>query len=123
MNVLLSIRPEYAERIFAGQKLFEFRRRLPKHQPVTVVVYVTAPVMRIVGEFTVEHVLHDTPERLWNLTHQHAGISFEFFCSYFVGRAKAYALRIGAVKRYDQPIEPYEALENFCPPQFFRYLK
>ena len=44
---LLSIKPEYAEKIFAGIKTYEYRRKIFKDGSVkTVVVYVTSPIKK-----------------------------------------------------------------------------
>lgn len=34
MNVLMSIKPEYAERIFKGEKIYEYRKRRFKRNDV-----------------------------------------------------------------------------------------
>ncbi|MBI6731014.1 ASCH domain-containing protein, partial [Pseudomonas amygdali] len=42
MKVLLSIKPEYAEKILQGEKRFEFRKSVFKNPDVrTVVIYAT----------------------------------------------------------------------------------
>ncbi len=124
MHVLLSIKPEYVDRIFAGEKRFEYRRRLFADRRVTtVVIYATAPVMRIVGEFEIKGIIEDTPLGLWEQTQDHSGITFAFFDQYFAGREKAFAIKVGRVRRYTQPVEPREALQQFCAPQSFRYLR
>jgi predicted transcriptional regulator len=123
MKVLLSIRPEYVERIFDGTKGYEFRRRPYTNTTVkTVVVYATKPIGKIVGEFDVEYILGETPDALWNRTADRSGISRAFFDAYFEGREIAYALKIGAVRPYAEPISPGEVLENFTPPQSYMYL-
>ena len=59
MKVLLSIKPEYAEKIFNGEKRFEYRRVIFKRKGITtVVVYVTAPISRIMGEFQINNILY-----------------------------------------------------------------
>lgn len=123
MRVLLSIRPEYAERIFNGSKSFEFRRRPYADSSVkTVVVYATKPVGMIVGEFDVETILQETPSALWELTETRSGITRDFFDSYFEGRDVAYALKISDARLYDIPIEPRDVLGNFTPPQSYMYV-
>jgi len=122
MNVLLSIKPEYADRIFAGEKLFEFRRVVPKQDVERVFVYASAPVQRIIGEFTVRKVVTTTPEKLWRRTHTHAGIARDAFMRYFDGCAEAHALEVAEARRYEQPIDPRERDEKFRPPQSFVYL-
>lgn len=123
MKVLLSIKPEYVDRIFAGTKRYEFRRRPFTNRTVkTVVVYATKPVGKIVGEFDVETIIGQPPEDLWSETAAFSGISRDFFDSYFDGRRIAYALKIGDVRPYSVPIAPEAVMENFTPPQSYMYV-
>lgn len=123
MKVLLSIKPEYVERIFAGTKRYEFRRRPYGNRSIkTVLVYATRPVAKIVGEFDVDSILGEHPDELWSRTKALSGISRDFFDAYFHGRDVAYALKIGEVRPYIQPISPDTVLENFTPPQSYMYV-
>lgn len=123
MRVLLSIKPEYADRIFDGSKSFEFRRRPYSNTAIkTVVVYATRPVGMIVGEFDVETIIEESPSALWRLTETQSGITRDFFDSYFEGREVAYALKISDARRYHTPIEPRDVLGNFTPPQSYMYV-
>lgn len=123
MKILLSINPEYVEKIFSGIKKYEYRRNIFKNKEVkTVVIYCTAPVKKIVGEFSIEKVIEGTPEELWNLSPMNTGISKEKFDTYFEKREKGYAIKIGKLKIYKNP----KLLEDFSiklPPQSFLYLK
>ncbi|ASW06419.1 ASCH domain-containing protein [Rhizobium sp. 11515TR] len=123
MKVLLSIKPEYAEKIFEGTKRFEFRKSVYRSKDVrTVVVYVTRPVGQIIGEFDVEEILCKSPDDLWALTSDHSGISKDFFDEYFLGRERSFALAVGDVRRYDSPLNPNEVIANFTPPQSYMYV-
>lgn len=123
MKVLLSIKPEFAERIFEGTKRYEFRKVVYANRRVqTVVVYVTRPVGRIIGEFDVEGIVEAAPGCLWAETQPHAGITREFFDAYFEGRDRAFAIRVGAVRRYETPLVPEEVIEDFTPPQSYMYV-
>lgn len=123
MRVLLSIKPEFADRIFSGIKRYEFRKTIYANRTVrSVVVYATRPIRRIVGEFEVDAIHAATPEQLWALTQAHAGITREGFDAYFKGRSRAFAIRIGAVKKYDAPLVPEHVIDNFVAPQSFMYL-
>lgn len=67
-TALFSIRPEYVEKIFNGTKKFEYRKQ-PNRIPISkILIYETAPIMKIVGEAEVEKVLVDTPEVIWEKT-------------------------------------------------------
>jgi predicted transcriptional regulator len=123
MSVLLSIKPKFAEKIFVGEKRFEFRRVMPKRDVERVVVYASSPVCRIVGEFTVRRIMTASPEALWKLTRTHAGINKSYFDSYFQGRSEAHAFEVEEVLRYDEPIDPRRVSRGFRAPQSFVYLK
>lgn len=123
MNVLLSINPTHVDNIFSGVKLFEFRRKIFARTDVrTVVVYCTKPVSKLVGEFDIEEILSATPDVLWDLTQSASGISREFYDLYFEGRNRAYALKIGAIRQYAEPLDPQRVFANFTPPQSYMYV-
>jgi len=119
----LSIRPEYAEKIFVGEKQFEFRKAVPKNPEVTtVVIYATMPVGQVVGEFEVEEILSERPCDLWALTSEFSGISKSFFNEYFRGRKRAYAFKVRDARRYDEPLALSSVLHSGVAPQSFCYL-
>ncbi|HJD91957.1 ASCH domain-containing protein [Bacteroides coprosuis] len=123
MKILLSIKPEFVKEIFTGNKKFEYRKNIFKNANVkTVIIYATMPIGQIVGEFSIEKILQDVPSKLWKDTSSKSGISKTFFDTYFKGREKAYALQIGELIEYENPINPYELNENFMPPQSFKYI-
>lgn len=123
MKVLLSIKPEFVDRILEGTKKFEFRKNSFKRQGITtVVVYSTMPVGKVVGEFDIEDVISESPELLWQKTGQAAGISKEFFDEYYLGREKGTAIKVGNVIIYERPLCLSELGENITPPQSYRYL-
>ncbi|WP_423841859.1 ASCH domain-containing protein [Aeromonas veronii] len=102
MRVLMSIKPEYANAIFSGVKTYEFRRKIFKRKDVsTVVVYVTKPVGKVIGEFTIDTIISDRPSTIWIKTSQEAGISEGYFNSYFSGVDIGYAIKVGALKKYE----------------------
>lgn len=122
MKVLLSIKPEFAERIFDGSKKYEFRRAIFKNSDVkTIVVYASSPIQRVIGEFDIEEILNDVPENLWKKTHEFSGISEEFFWEYFSKREKGYAIKVKKVRRYKKS-KCLRATYKVSPPQSFCYL-
>ena len=104
MKVLLSIKPEFVQEIFTGKKKYEYRKAIFTRSVDKVVVYSTKPVGMIVGEFTVENILNDTPSTLWDQTHKDSGITKDFFDQYFEGRTHGYALKISSPRLYEEPI-------------------
>lgn len=123
MKVLLSIKPEYAEKILLGEKRFEFRKSIFKNRDVkTVLIYATMPVGKVVGEFDFDEVLSDSPSAIWNETKKYSGITRNFFNSYFDGRKTAHAIKVREVRRYDKPLLLQEVIPGGTAPQSYRYV-
>jgi len=123
MKVLLSIKPEYANKIFSGEKKFEFRKRVFKNLEVqTVVVYSTMPVGKIIGEFSIKNIHQDSPSIIWQKTKNFSGIDEIFFNEYYDGRDTAVAIEVHNPILYKEPINPKEKFTNFTAPQSFMYL-
>ena len=118
MIALLSIKPEFAEAIFSGKKKFEYRKNIFKKNVKKIRVYATKPVGKIIGEFLIDEILKDTPQNLWEKTHQDSGVTKEFFMQYFQGKKIGYAIKIKEYTRYDEPKCPDS---KFIAPQSFVY--
>lgn len=57
MNIILSIKPKWAELIYSGQKTIEWRKSFPKAENIDkVLLYETAPVKAITGFFTLQEI-------------------------------------------------------------------
>jgi predicted transcriptional regulator len=124
MKVLLSIKPEYAEKILQGEKKFEFRKSVFKNPDVkTVVIYATMPIGKVIGEFDFDEVLSDAPKEIWSLTSKFSGITKKFFNDYFDGRKLAHAIKVGTVRRYDTPLSLKSFIPSGAAPQSFCYIK
>lgn len=123
MKVLFSIKPQHVEKIFSGEKKYEYRKAIYRRSDVdTIVVYCTMPVGKIVGELKVESIIKDSPSNLWNETKNYSGVNEEFFYDYFKNKDLGYAIKIRSVKLYDTPVDPNEQFKNFFAPQSFRYI-
>jgi predicted transcriptional regulator len=122
MKVLLSIKPQFAVKIFDGTKKFEFRKSIFKNSKInTVVVYASSPMQKVIGEFTFDEIIEENPEVLWEKTKNHSGISKEFFDEYFLNRDKAFAIRVKETNQYKIPMDLIDFDLNFAP-QSFVYL-
>lgn len=122
MKIILSIKPEFAEKIFNGTKKYEFRRTLYKNKQVkAVVVYASAPISKIIGEFEIESVLHKELDSLWNDTSEYSGITQTYYRKYFAGKEYGYAIKVKKTKKYKKQ---YCIKEKFglLPPQSFAYV-
>ena len=104
--VLMSIKPRYAEMIFAGTKTVELRRVCPKVGPGDLVlVYVSSPRMALVGGFEVEGVVTATPTDLCRSHLKLSGLTQDAFLNYFEGATKAYGILIGRVWHFEEATE------------------
>ena len=122
MRVLLSIKPEFAFKIFEGEKGFEFRKVIFKNPNIkTVVVYASSPVQQVIGEFEIDNILTSTPNDIWEITKKHSGISEAFFYKYFADRTIAHAIKIKNTTKYKIPLSIREDF-NVFPPQSYVYL-
>ena len=120
--LLLSIKPEYVEKILQGEKKFEYRKRLAKEDVSYIYVYSTAPSMKVVASVHIEGHLSDSPTALWEKTKAAAGISRAKFRDYFRGCKTAYAYKLGKVEVFESP----KNLSDFgvsVAPQYFVYIK
>lgn len=123
MNVLLSVKPKYAERILEGEKKYEFRRTIFKRNDIEkVYIYSSSPVSKIIAVFEIEKIFKGSPERIWSLCHKCAGISKKDFFAYFKNSDVAFAIEIGEVDSFQEPIDPFNIIEDFKPPQSFYYM-
>ena len=116
-DVLMSIRPHYAEAILSGSKLYELRRRRPSFgEGSRVIVYSSSPDQHLLGTFEAGAIHEANPEKLWRLVRGHAGIDRPAFASYFAGCDVAYAIEV----RSPQRLEPTRL--RFRPPQSYLFL-
>jgi predicted transcriptional regulator len=123
MKVLLSIKPEFAEKIFNGTKRVEYRRMIFKSDKITsIVVYASSPIRKIIGEFEIDEIMTGSPEHLWFETSKDAGISKFYFDQYFADKCTGYAIRIKSVKKYRHPLCLKLDFNISHPPQSFQYL-
>lgn len=120
----MSIKPQFIEKIRRGEKKFEFRRVLPRHQEVdTIIVYASKPVGKVVGEITVAGYLTLTVDEMWEATKDISGLTREEFFDYFHGKENAHAIEIESYRDYVQPMPLDVLLPGTVPPQSYCYLK
>lgn len=126
-NLLLSVKPLYADQIFDGTKTAELRRRMSNYvKNQEVLIYVTTPVRQLRGGFRIEQVWSGPPDMVWEKVSDKAGVTRHDFDAYYEGVKTAYALEIADVWEYDEPFglaSLRDMFEDFVVPQSWRYLK
>lgn len=119
MKVLLSIKPEYVEKIFNGSKKYEIRKNIFKRKNIKkIIIYSSSPISKIVGEFEIEDIITDDLENIWNIIKNDSGVSIDFFYQYFEDKNKAYAIKIGKIKKYRKPKKLAELNINYAPQSY-----
>lgn len=122
MKIILSIKPEFANKIFEGNKKFEFRRSIFKNKEVSkVIVYASSPVSKVIGEFEIGEVLFKDLNSLWQETKEFSGITEEYFYDYFIGKENGFAIEVKRVKKYKHEL-CIEKSFGKRPPQSFAYV-
>lgn len=122
-QVVMSVRPRYAEAIMDGRKKVEFRKR-PLASDVSVVwVYATAPVQRIIGCFEVDATVTAPPGDLWRQFASVGAIDRADFDRYYAGSSVGSGICIGNVVRLEVPAPIQELLPSGVPPQSFAYVE
>jgi predicted transcriptional regulator len=121
MNVLLSIKPKYANAILDGEKLVEFRKLAFKKEIERVYIYSSAPEQRIIGYFIIDDIISDTPKKLWRLFSDVGSINKEDFFEYFANKEIGYSIKIKSVTKFHKSKDPKEIFKNFVPPQSYMY--
>jgi predicted transcriptional regulator len=117
-NVLMSIRPEYAEAILSGEKTVELRRRRPSFEPgAKILIYSSAPDQKLLGTFEVAAIQEGSPHGLWRKVAEEACINHADYQAYFDGCEMAYGIEVRRVRR----LKPRRL--QFRPPQSYLFLK
>lgn len=122
MKVLLSIKPEFAYKIFEGSKKYEYRRVIFKNKKIKkIIVYASAPVSKVIGEFEIDEVIKDEPKALWKTTKKQSGISEKYFKQYFDGKSIGFAIKVKKTQKYRNP-KCLKQTYGVKPPQSFQYI-
>ena len=123
MKILLSIKPQYVEKIMSGEKRYEFRKKEFKRRYIkTIVVYSSGNVKKLVGEIKFNRILSDTPYLIWQKTHAQSGMTEESFMRYYMNKDKAYAIAIDSFHPYEEPMDIETKYPGVKAPQSYRYI-
>lgn len=125
-NALISIRPQYADQIFAGRKLIEIRRKAVRCSAGTSLwIYVTKPTAAVHGVVVIKRVEIEAPNVVWRRYGENLGIKRQAFLDYTDGAKTISAIHLSEIRTLTVPCtlgKLRSHLEGFHPPQFFRYM-
>ena len=105
MNLLISIKPEFVEKIISLDKKYEFiegnkdslfvkYNKLLIKNTIKSIIYSTYPEKKIVGYFEFKELIKDSPINLWNKFSHVSGTTEESFFKYFEGKKEGFAINI-----------------------------
>lgn len=118
-KILISIKPEYVNEILSGRKKYEYRKVKAKKDNVDkMIVYATAPIMKVVAEIEILNILEDSPDLIWEYTKKYSGITKTFYDKYYKNKDTAVAYQLGRIEEYDVPKELSELGISYSPQSF-----
>lgn len=125
-NALVSIEERHVDKIVAGEKKVELRRRrLNLSRDDFLWIYSKTPKCELVAVARVKKLDEDSPTALLKRYKGQFGISQSEFRAYFNGAKVGFAIVLGKVTVLPTPV-PLDKLrekeKGFHPPQFGKYL-
>lgn len=119
--VLMALKPEFYDLIWAGLKTHEFRRRFVDDRDVRWFVYLTAPVSRLAAVIDLGPAVVDAPERIAAIAEAARPGNGPSVLAYVRDLDRAFAIPIRGVAEYSGvPLgELRRELGGFQPPQGF----
>lgn len=123
--LLISVKPEFAEKIFDGTKQIELRKSVPNvSKGDMVIIYSTLPVKAVLGTCVVENVIKKSPAQLWKIHSSKLGIDRKRYFEYFRNSGTAVGIVLTSIDRLANEISLDSIRKHFpkfSPPQTFRY--
>lgn len=136
-SVLISIRPQWCEKIVNGEKTIEVRKTAPKEVPFKCYIYMTQGTyknlglysesiyqnrMKVIGEFICDKVeKFDVPYPAWDKVYlndilKNSCLTYTDLHSYIGSGNSGYGWHISDLKIYDKP-KKLDEFERPCPYQ------
>lgn len=121
-NILMSIKTEYANEIFCGNKKVEFRKRFCTKFN-SAVVYSSGVDRKLIGYFTPDKIELLSPREIWKKYGWCGGISESKFNHYYESSEIGLAIIIKNFYKFPEKLSPNVFFGGkFNPPQNYMYL-
>lgn len=122
-DLVLSVRPEHAEAIFAHEKTVEYRKAMPRSGVKRIYIHVCGEDAGCVQGYA-DYLMctHGSPCYVRLVTKEIGGITDTEFDSYFDGCDSAFALHLSGARRFKEPL-PLSVLGLSRAPQSLAYVK
>jgi predicted transcriptional regulator len=125
-DVLVSVRPPFAEKILTGEKTVELRRRFPRNGTIGAIalIYSSSPVRAIVAVARIKDVMKLPVSQIWKDHGAAACISKREFDSYFAGLKIGFVILLDSLRPLPNQLKAAELIAQFgiVPPQSYRYV-
>ena len=124
-NIVMSIKPVYAERIACGDKRVEFRRRFSmQFTQYAAWMYISTPVREVRLMCRIGRIIQAPPKLLWRTYKECAGVSREAYQQYFAGCEVGSALELTEVALLDEPVSLARLADlGFRAPMSYRLIQ
>jgi predicted transcriptional regulator len=123
--LLISIKPEFVQKILDKQKTIELRKARPQlNIGDFILVYESSPTKSLVGWFEVQEIIYEEIQVLWKKVKDDAGVSKKEFDDYY--QKSNFGVGIRIKDRFTSKLSLEEIRKTwvrFRPPQSFHYLK
>jgi predicted transcriptional regulator len=123
-DLLMSVKPKYAERLLSGTKLVEIRKKFSrKWLGRRAVLYASQPQGALVGEATIHSITHGRPDDIWACFETDIGGSWDEFKGYTASAGEISAIQLSDIRPYRAPV-PLDQIEyilqqDLRPPQSY----
>src|SRR5688572_8568062 len=101
--LLISVKPEFAEKILNGSKTIELRKCSPSTSVGDLVIlYSTVPERAIVGTCIVKEIIKKAPAQLWRSHRRFMGIDRKRYFEYFKDSNTAVGIVLTSIDKLDK---------------------
>jgi len=123
-DIVMSIKPEYAEKIKKRKKRIEIRRKFNKKwEGAYAMLYASRPAQEFFGEARISKVVEDSPGEIWKVFNSEIGVDEKNFFQYCSGAEKVNALIFSDIEIYRMGIlksqVEYLINKELVPPQSY----
>jgi predicted transcriptional regulator len=99
MQIVISIKTEYLNKIRSGIKKWELRKKLPEDKIISgeidkIWVWETSPISKVVGYIEIGELKKDKPDILWHEYGKEFGVEKNFYDNYYKNKNYAIAIEI-----------------------------
>jgi predicted transcriptional regulator/GNAT superfamily N-acetyltransferase len=98
-DIVISIKPEYADKIKIKKKKVEIRRKFNKKwEGAYAMLYASKPAQEFFGEARISKIIEDSPKEIWKLFNSDLGVDENKFFQYCYGVEKVNALVLSEIE-------------------------